>query len=358
MNSYTTYAKLLFEPVENFSTRFARSKNKKILRKSCSYDVIIVNFNGQEIISRCLESVYKSSVLPKSVIIVDNASRDDSVSFIRDKFPRVKVIESKENLGFGRGNNLGMLHSKAEYILFLNSDVILDGNCAKKLLEGFEKDDIAVLDPIIYKGWKKTKNQPLYAFGAELNESGFAYGLYDQSNSRQNLNNFSAACCMARADVFKEIGFEKNFFLYYEEPILSVNLLKRGLKIGRIKEAVCYHLESFSSPEKAAGGVAFRQFYGVQNRHFMLGKHWPFLLLLKVLPLNFFHFIYVLFFSLAHGKFASLKLIYLVPANLIKGIQDRDRTNPVDKKWFKKLKRTPLLGYLSLKKRVFSSAGE
>jgi len=320
------------------------------------YDVVVVNFNGRKIISRCLDSVYKSSILPQKVIVVDNASSDESVSFIKDKFPHVKITESKENLGFGRGNNLGMKHSTAEFILFLNSDVILDKGCAKKLLEGFERDDVAVLDPIIYKGWEKTKNQPLYAFGAELNESGFAYALMDKTKNCLDLNNFSAACVMTRAGIIKKIRFEEDFFLYYEEPILSVNFLKRGYKIGRIKEAKCYHLESFSSPEKAAGGVAFRQFYGVQNRHFMLAKHWPFLLLVKVLPINFFHFIYVLFFCLSHGRFSSLKLIYLTPASFIKGIKLRDRSDLVDKKWFKKLKKTPFSGYLSLKKKVFSSS--
>jgi len=319
------------------------------------YDVIIVNYNGKDIISRCIESIYKSEVLPQKIIIVDNASSDSSVELIRKKFPHVLLVSKKTNLGFGRGNNEGMRHSTAPFILFLNNDVILDKSCTKELLGGFEKPEVAVLDPIIYKGWQKKKNQSLYAFGAQLSEAGFAYARYDDG-TRDDLNNFSAACCMARSDIFKKIKFEKRFFLYYEEPMLSVSLLKLGYKIGRIRQAKCYHLESYSTPEKATAGVVFRQFYGVQNRFYMLAKHWPAGLLLKILLIDILHLWYVIIFSLVHKKFSQgLRLIYLTPWQFIRGLANRDQLSTVDFKWYTKLTKTPFKQYLSLGKKVFAS---
>ena len=90
-----------------------------------SYDVVIVNYNGEKIITLCLRSIYNSEIKPNQVIIYDNASKDKSVAIIKKKFPETKLIRGRENIGFGNGNNKAMRYSKSDFILFVNNDVLL-----------------------------------------------------------------------------------------------------------------------------------------------------------------------------------------------------------------------------------------
>jgi len=191
----------------------------------------------------------------------------------------------------------------------------------------------------------------VYSFGSEMSTSGFAYGLFDIGENRTNLSCFSGACFMARAQVIKRNRFEDNFFLYYEEPDISARVLMDGLKIGRYKEATCYHLENYSSPKKKAEGIVFRQFYAIQNRWYMLGKFWPLPLLVLAMPLNLFHLFYNVSFFLAHGKFKETRLLYLSLFNLVQG---RKRYQPASNhKWTKRLRTTGLHDLISLQKKVY-----
>lgn len=325
--------------------------------KLANYDVIIVNFNGEKIISECLDSVYSNTLLPSKVIIYDNNSSDGSVESISSKYPNAILIRGKKNIGFGRANNEAIKQSDAEFILFMNNDVILDKKFSKVILEGFRDSQLAIMNSLIYKGWVKKGNQEIYAFGAEMNRSGFNYGLYDLGENRDDLNSFSAACCMIRSKVIKELKFEKRFFLYGEEAEISARILKRGLKIGRTKEAVCYHLESYSSSNNEnKNGLAFRQFYAVQNRWYMLGKDWPFRLWPEALLFSFFHLIFILFFYLKNGKYSYLSLLYVAPSSFIQGIRHRDKGVAVNKKWHTQLSGPSILKYFKLGRKVFSGS--
>ena len=88
--------------------------------------VVIVNYNGVSFLKECINSLRDNlSGISFEIIVVDNNSEDESCQFLKQYFPEVKLIESKENLGFGRGNNLGVENAKGEAILLLNNDTIL-----------------------------------------------------------------------------------------------------------------------------------------------------------------------------------------------------------------------------------------
>jgi hypothetical protein len=320
------------------------------------YDVVIVNYNGEKIIGRCLRSIYESDKKPNKVIIYDNASSDRSKEVIKAQFSKVKLIEGRENIGFGRANNVAMRYSTSQYILFVNNDLILDKDCSKILLDSFTEPKIAIVNPIIYKGWKKKKNQPIYAFGSTTDINGFNYGLYDSRPDSDNLNCFSGACFMARAEVVKKLKFEKSFFLYYEEAEISARILKRNLKIARVAGAKSYHLESYSSPEVFADGVAFRQYYGVQNRLFMLGKHWPCRLMFIALLSNKVHLLYLMYFFIKSVKLNYIRLLYIAPKSFIRGLRSRDKSEPANPAWYTRLVPVSLLNYFKLCKKVFSKS--
>ncbi|MFH1910353.1 MAG: glycosyltransferase family 2 protein [bacterium] len=316
-----------------------------------THDVVIVNYNGEKIISNCLKSIYGSTVKPSKVIIYDNASVDKSLKIIRQKFPQVKLIAGKTNIGFGRANNAGMKYCDGELILFMNNDVILDKNCTQELLGGFEDERIAIINPIIYTGWQKRANAPVYSFGAQMNTSGFGYGLFDQGDDNQDLNCFSGACFMARAKTIKKLQFEKRFFLYYEEPELSTRILIANLKIARKKKAKSYHLENYSSPKKKAAGICFRQFYAIQNRFYMIGRYWPTTLLMHAVPLNVLHLFYNLFFFIRSGHLRKASIIYLAVASFIAGRKKYKKRS--DTSWTKNLVDSRLSKILDLRKKVY-----
>lgn len=110
------------------------------MKNSPLISILIVNYNGQHLINECLKSLFSINYPHNKfeVILVDNNSQDDSVSFIKKNFPNVKLIESKENLGFAGGNNLAYSKSKGKYIVLLNNDTIVDKDWLKELVNTAE----------------------------------------------------------------------------------------------------------------------------------------------------------------------------------------------------------------------------
>jgi len=100
--------------------------------------IIIVNYNVKEFLQNLLHSIDKaSSNISKEIIVIDNASDDGSVEVIKEKFPSVKLIENKINVGFGRANNQGLAIAKGKYILFINPDCIVSEDLDTPELLGY-----------------------------------------------------------------------------------------------------------------------------------------------------------------------------------------------------------------------------
>src|ERR1700733_11962673 len=109
--------------------------------RTASVYCIVVNWNGWADTLRCLESFEANFYDNVQLIVVDNGSPDDSVSRLRSEFPNLEIIESKVNLGFGSGNNLGIryaLQSNAKYVWLLNNDTIIQPNTLAELVSHAE----------------------------------------------------------------------------------------------------------------------------------------------------------------------------------------------------------------------------
>ena len=111
--------------------------------------VIIVNWNTKKLLDRCLTSIFKfTSALDFEVSVVDNGSEDGSQALVKQKFPQVKLIPNKDNLGFTKANNQGIKIAKGEYVLLLNSDTYLIENSLKKLVDNAKNlDNLGALGP-------------------------------------------------------------------------------------------------------------------------------------------------------------------------------------------------------------------
>jgi len=101
--------------------------------------IIIVNYNVKEFLQNLIHSIYRAGEKIKyEIIIVDNASDDGSVEFLREKFPELKLIVNEKNLGFSKANNIGLKYAQGKYILLLNPDTIVQEDTFEKMINFFE----------------------------------------------------------------------------------------------------------------------------------------------------------------------------------------------------------------------------
>lgn len=116
-------------------------KKSSIMANNKFVSIITVNYNGRKYLGGFLDSVFKIDYPTDKyeVIVVDNASTDRSVKFIKDNYPQTKIIESARNLGFGKGNNLAMAQARGELFFLVNNDTVLDKNCLSEIVKTFTK---------------------------------------------------------------------------------------------------------------------------------------------------------------------------------------------------------------------------
>jgi GT2 family glycosyltransferase len=102
--------------------------------------IIIVTWNSEEFIKNCLQSIFNSQVSTDfEVVVIDNASQDETDKIIQEYFHQVKLISNQKNLGYAKGNNQGIEIARGGYILLLNPDVDLKENCLQLMLDFMEK---------------------------------------------------------------------------------------------------------------------------------------------------------------------------------------------------------------------------
>jgi hypothetical protein len=224
--------------------------------------IIILNYNTKDLTVDCLNSIcdqYKPE-LEKGlfeIILVDNASNDDSVKKFTDlkvQIPNVNIIESKENLGFSKGCNLGAESAKGDYLLFLNSDTVIKDQGFIKMVEYLKKDK----NSGVLGGALKNEN------GTNQSSAGKFYDLWNlflmmlgferlgflrsSPKAIEKVDWVSGASLMIKRKVFKIIGgFEKELFMYGEDMELCFRAKKNGFATYFYPEIMLFHKERGSS---------------------------------------------------------------------------------------------------------------
>jgi len=210
--------------------------------------VIILNYNGGDVLRKCLDDVYKENYTNKEVIVVDNNSTDGSFDEIKRIFPRFYIIRNSKNIGFAAGNNVAIklaLEKMADYILLLNNDAFLEKDTLEKMVDAAEKNkNCGIFSPVIYDD----KNQ-IWFSGGKI--EWFKMRAVHERDLKKT--DFVTGCAMfIRKEVFKKIGLlDENFFLYYEDADFSYRAQKAGFGLKIVSEARVFHLEKSSiNPDK------------------------------------------------------------------------------------------------------------
>lgn len=226
--------------------------------------IIIVNYNTVELTKNCLQSIYeKTNNIDYEVIVIDNASVDDSVNMIKSEFANVKLIENPENLGFGRANNLGIKISKGKYVFLLNSDTLLLNNAVKIFYDYMEINNKNNKIGALGSYMLDSKGNCCHSFG-DIPSYFFLIKRYLNSclsftifNFQKKINDDTTKdmevgyVCGADLFVQKEVlnklnGFDERFFLYYEETELQYRMMLHCYKRIIIPDAKIIHLEGSS----------------------------------------------------------------------------------------------------------------
>lgn len=230
-------------------------RTKKKL-KMLSVSIIIINYNTCQMTKECIDSVFNNTMgIDFEIILVDNASSDESKSvFTQDS--RIRYIYSEENLGFGKANNLGVVHARGRNIFFLNSDTLLINNAVKIISDYLDRDsDCGICGGNLYdkeglpthsfyryyQSFLRDVFRPLF----NLSDS-IRYGknqFHNHSGQVLEVCQISGADLMLRKSIIDKIGcFDPAFFMYYEDSELCYRVLKNGYKIVSVPDAKIQHL--------------------------------------------------------------------------------------------------------------------
>ncbi len=206
--------------------------------------VTVVNYNGEKFILHSLQCLMKQKIQGLEIIVVDNASMDNSVSLIRREFPMVTLIENPVNSGFAGGNNLGLRAAKGEFIALLNSDAFPEAEWLAQLLEGMKTDPkIGICaSKLIIDGTDLVDSA---GDGCTTALKGFKRGEMKPQRRYDRMENIFGACggaVLYRRAMIEEIGFfDGDFFLIHEDTDLNFRAQLAGWKCLYVPKAVVYH---------------------------------------------------------------------------------------------------------------------
>ncbi|WP_316931482.1 glycosyltransferase family 2 protein [Psychroserpens sp. Hel_I_66] len=215
--------------------------------------IVILNWNGKELLEKFLPSVTQYSESAE-VYVADNASTDDSVAFIKLKFPKVKIIENATNGGYAKGYNDALQQVDADVFCLLNSDVEVTPNWLNPIISEFEiNDSTAIIQPKILDYKNRTFFEYAGAAGGFIDQYGYAYcrgRIFDtiEKDDHQYDNDLeifwtSGACFFIRKSIFEILGgFDESYFAHYEEIDLCWRAFNAGFKAKYIGASTVYHV--------------------------------------------------------------------------------------------------------------------
>lgn len=244
----------------------------------------ILNWNGQKWLEKFLPSVCNSTYPNHHVLVIDNASTDDSVSFLQKNYPEIQIVVNPTNSGFAGGYNQGLQNIEADYYAILNSDVEVDKHWLNPLVDRLENNkNIAAAQPKILAYKQKDHFEYAGAAGGYIDKYGFPFCRgrifftaeqdLDQYNTAQAVFWATGAALFIRASVFNQLkGFDADFFAHMEEIDLCWRIQNTAYQVWVEPKSVVYHV---------GGGTLGKEnphktYLNFRNNLIMMAKNLPF----------------------------------------------------------------------------------
>jgi GT2 family glycosyltransferase len=253
------------------------------LSSSPKVAIVILNWNGRNYLEKFLPSVLSTNYDNYEVIVSDNGSNDDSVSFLQANFPQVKLIHLDKNYGFAKGYNLTLEKVEADYYALINSDIEANAGWLKPMIDLLEKDKLnAACQPKLLS--YNDRNIFEYAGGAGgwLDSFGYPFArgrIFDvceedkgQYDSVERVFWVTGAAMVIRAKVFHEVkGFDDYFFAHQEEIDMCWRLQLAGYRLFACPTSVVHHVGGGTLPR----GNTLKTYLNFRNNQIMLYKNLP-----------------------------------------------------------------------------------
>ena len=244
--------------------------------------VVILSWNGKQYLEQFLPSVLALSYQPLDIYVADNASTDDSIAFLEQHYPSVKIIRIQKNEGFAKGYNVALKEVIADYYVLLNQDVEVTPGFIEPVIEVLESDvNIAAAQPKLLAFHNKQQFEYAGAAGGCIDKFGYPFcrgrifdvAEMDEGQFEKTAEIFwaSGAAMFVRAELFKRFkGFDADFFAHMEEIDLCWRFKRAGYKIMYVPEATVYHVGGGSLPKENP----FKTYLNFRNNLFMMFKNY------------------------------------------------------------------------------------
>ena len=245
--------------------------------------IVILNWNGKRYLEQFLPSVLASTYQNKEVVVIDNASTDDSVPFLRSQYPAVSVIELSVNYGFSRGYNEGLKEVNADYYVLLNSDVEVEPGWIGPIVTLMENDpSIGACQPKLLQYHNKTLFEYAGGAGGWMDHLGYPFArgrIFDVCEKDQGQYDdvapvfwASGAAMFVRSELYHRLGgLDEYFFAHQEEIDFCWRLQCAGYKVYVCPQSVVYHVGGGTLPK----GNSRKVFLNFRNNMIMLAKNLP-----------------------------------------------------------------------------------
>ncbi len=249
--------------------------------------VIVVNWNGERYLGKCLSSLMNQTYTPFEVVLVDNGSSDGSLEIAAGYGDRVKIVRLPQNRGFAAANNIGLEYARGEYIALLNNDAWADGNWLAQLVKAAEEHPQAAalasrmldyFDRSILDGAGDG-----YTRMGWPDKIGAAIPARDRYRYRRKVLSACAGAALYRRKVLDELGcFDEDFFAYLEDVDLSLRINLAGYYCLYVPTAVVCHVGSATSGSRIN---PFTVYWSTRNYLPVIVKNLPSSLIVRYLPL-------------------------------------------------------------------------
>ncbi len=258
--------------------------------------IVILNWNGRGFLEKFLPFVMASTYSNKRVIVADNASTDDSVSFLKNNYPEIEIIINPQNDGFAKGYNTALKQVKSDYYVLLNSDVEVTPGWIEPVIKLMESDfKIAACQPKILSYAERESFEYAGACGGWIDKFGYPFSRgrvfeYCEKDNGQYDNAEpcfwgTGAALFVRASVYHEMGgLDEYFFAHQEEIDLCWRMQLFGYKIFVEPLSVVYHVGGGTLPK----GDYKKVYLNFRNNHIMMAKNLPFWSACLKIPFRFF----------------------------------------------------------------------
>jgi GT2 family glycosyltransferase len=253
------------------------------LSRSPKVAIVILNWNGRNYLEKFLPSVLATDYSNYEVIVADNGSKDDSVSFIKNNFPKIRLIELEKNYGFAKGYNLALKKIEADYYALINSDIEAQKDWLKPIISLLEQDELnAACQPKLLS--YNDRNLFEYAGGAGgwLDSFGYPFArgrIFDvcendkgQYDATERVFWVTGAAMVIKSKIFHEVkGFDDYFFAHQEEIDMCWRMQLAGYKLFACPSSVVYHVGGGTLPR----GNSLKTYLNFRNNQIMLYKNLP-----------------------------------------------------------------------------------